>query len=504
MSVLFNAIPGNLLVPFFYAEINSGGTPYQGNARLLLIGQKTSAGSASAGVPIGPVQSESEADALFGAGSMLSQMYRIARRNAPFQPIWALPLADPAGNAATGTVTINSAPAVTGAGIVHVMGRRIVFQVNAADDKDTVASNLAAAINAAQLPVTAAPGAPGGDDDEHIVTVTARHVGALGNGIEIVLAADEPNVLNAGNSTIVAMSGGTGVPVLPLANLGDDEFDFLAAPYSDTTSLNAVRDFLDGQSGRWSPIQQLYGHYFTAAHGNLATLVGIGNGRNDPHVSIMGSQVSPTPVWEWAAALAAVAIAHLSDAPEVSRPLQTLQLSGVLPPRDRSVWWDIADRQALYADGISGYKVTIDGIVIIDRVVTTYQLSGAGVPDATFRDVETMLQLMFATRYLRVGVSNRHARQALADDNPYNLAEIATPKSVRNTLVHIYNDLVALGVAEKPDLFAQYVRVERDPNDATRLNAYLPLDVVNQLRIFAANVTAFLQYQSPGGGVNIG
>jgi phage tail sheath gpL-like len=131
--------------------------------------------------------------------------------------------------------------------------------------------------------------------------------------------------------------------------------------------------------------------------------------------------------------------------------------------------------------------------------VTTYQTTAAGVADGTFRDVETMFQLMFAVRYFKTAVSNRHSRQALADDNPFNLAEIATPKSVRNTLVHAYNDLVALGVLEKGELFAQYVVVERDPNDANRLNAYLPIDVVNQLRVFAANVTAFLQYQTPSG-----
>jgi phage tail sheath gpL-like len=65
--------------------------------------------------------------------------------------------------------------------------------------------------------------------------------------------------------------------------------------------------------------------------------------------------------------------------------------------------------------------------------------------------------------------------------------------------VHAYNDLVALGVLEKGDLFSTYVNVERDPNDANRVNAYLPVDVVNQLRVFAANVTAFLQYQTPSG-----
>lgn len=498
MSILFNNIPGNLLVPFFYAEINSGGSPFEGQSRLLLAGQKTSGGSATAAVPVGPIQSEQEADALFGAGSMLAGMYRIARRNAPFHPIWALPLADPAGVAATATLTVAPAPGVTGAGILRVMGRRITLQVNAADTDDTVAAAIAAAINAAGLPVTAAVGGVG---SEHIVTATARHVGALGNSIEIKLATDEPNALTASNVAIVAMANGTGVPVLdtPLANLGDDEYDWIASPYADTTSLNSFRDFLDDQSGRWSPLKQLYGHHITQLVGNLSALVTLGNGRNDQHGTIMGTQASPTPPWEWAAALGGQCAAHLTDAPELSRPLQTLVLGGVLPPDDRSVHWDIDDRQALYTDGIAGYRVSRDGLVVIDRVVTTYQTTAAGVPDATFRDIETMAQLMFATRYFRTAVSNKHARQALADENPHNVAEITTPDDVKHTLIHAYKDLVALGVSEKADLFAEFVKVERDPNNANRLNAFLPLDVVNQLRVFAANITAFLQYQTPSG-----
>jgi phage tail sheath gpL-like len=133
--------------------------------------------------------------------------------------------------------------------------------------------------------------------------------------------------------------------------------------------------------------------------------------------------------------------------------------------------------------------------------VTTYQTSSAGVSDGTFRDVETMFQLMFLTRFMRTAVSNVHSRQALADENPFNLPQIATPKSVRNTLVHAYNDLVALGVTENADIFAQFVVVERDPNDADRLNAFLPVDVVNQLRVFASNITAFLQFRTASGEV---
>jgi phage tail sheath gpL-like len=111
--------------------------------RVLLIGQKTAAGLGAAGTVFGPIQNEREADAQFGVGSMLSAMFRIARRkNAPFQPIWVLPLADPAGAAAAGSLTF-TAPGVTGAAILWVLGRRVVFQVNAADTAATVAASAA-------------------------------------------------------------------------------------------------------------------------------------------------------------------------------------------------------------------------------------------------------------------------------------------------------------------------------------------------------------------------
>ncbi|WP_316216627.1 phage tail sheath subtilisin-like domain-containing protein [Bradyrhizobium sp. SZCCHNR3003] len=499
-DVLFNNIPGNLLVPFFFAEINSGGSPYTNQPKLLLVGPKLAAGTAPAGAVYGPIQSASEADAKFGVGSVLAWMYRIARRNAPFQPLWAFPQGDPAGAAAAGSITFQ-APGVTGAAIVQVLGRDVPFQVNAGDNASTVAANAVIAINALSLPVTAAQDGT----TPAKVNLTCRHVGAIGNGLELQVATDQSNVLTSTNTTVAAMTGGSGVPTLTtaLANLGDDEYDYIASPYADTSSLNALRDFLSDSAGRWSPMQQLYGHHQSALFGNLSSLVTLGHSRNDQHASIMGSQVSPTPVWEWAAAVAAKEAAHLSTAPEMSRPLRSLPLDGVLPPRDRSLWFDKTDRQALYADGISCYTVDLDGTVRIDRIVTTYKQSAVGVPDSTFRAINTMFQSMFVARYMRSAVSNRHGRQGLVDDNPYNLSELTTASDIRDTVVHAYEDLVALGVAENADVFAQYVVVQRDPNYANRVNGYLPIDVVNQLDIFAANITIFEQYRTASGAVAI-
>lgn len=490
-GVLFNAISGNTLVPFTYFEVNSGGSPFEGQSRLLLVGQKLTAGVAPAGVPYGPVQSERELAGLAGVGSMLMGMFRAARRNAPFQPIWILPLADPAGSAASGTITVNSAPGVTSVGVLRVCGERLTIQTLASDTTAQTAANIAAAINAALLPVTASAASA-------VVTITARHTGLTSNGLDVTFPLGEINAF-LGKATIVALSGGAGTPTLttPLANCGDDEFDWIAGPYADATSLDAVRAFLSDVSGRWSPSRQLFGHYITAAYGTLSTLVTLGNSRNDRHVSILGSQTAPLPIWERAASLAAIAAAHLTDAPELSRPLQTLEMVGDLPPDDRSTWWSNPDRQALYIDGISATKTGADGVVRVDRIVTTEQVDANGVPDTTFRNIETLAQMMFAVRFFRVAISANHARQGLVDDggNPAGLPEITTPSDVKRTLIHAYQAQVDLGVLEKPDLFAQFVVVTRDPNNPDRLNAYLPLDVVNQLRVFAGNVTTFAQYR---------
>jgi phage tail sheath gpL-like len=137
--------------------------------------------------------------------------------------------------------------------------------------------------------------------------------------------------------------------------------------------------------------------------------------------------------------------------------------------------------------------------VAIDRLVTTYKTNPAGAPDETFLDTETMAQGMFALRYLRAQVQTQHGRKAFAADNPFHVATISTPDDIRNTMIHAYNDLVAFGVTQDSATFASLLVVQQNDTNSNRCDAYLPLEFVSQLRIFAANVTAFLQYFSASG-----
>jgi phage tail sheath gpL-like len=508
-EVQFNEVPSNILVPFFWGEFNSGGSPYENFPRPLLVGQKTSAGKAPAGVPYGPIESHNDAIAQFGPTSMLVSMYDMAASAAPLQPFWALPIADPTGAAAVGNITF-TAPGVTGQAVLYVMGRTCTFQVNSSDTASMVCVNAAAAINAlsadgapvgSNVPVTAAQdGSTPGKCD-----VTFAHLGALGNGVELLFATDQPNVLNSSNSTVTALAAGSGVPSLatPLANLGSVQYDWIAAPYADSASTAALAAFLSDNNGRWSPAEQLFGHYTTSYLGvSLSTLVTFGNTQNSQHVTVFGgfgSGASPSPPWEVAASLCGIEALHLANPPELSRPLQTLVLPGIVPPRDQTTWWTTAERQALYSDGIAAGKVGPANQCQIDRMVTTYQLTAAGIADQTFLDIETMAQGMYTMRYFRTQITDEWGRAAFADEDPNNDPNVATPAKLANSLIFAYDDLCALGVAQHPELFQQYVVTVRNALDPDRCDAYIPVNVIGQLRVFAANVTAFRSYTSPGG-----
>jgi phage tail sheath gpL-like len=498
MAVAFNNMPGDIRVPLFYAEVNAGVPPYSGTSRLLLIGRKVAAGSAAPGVP---VLVGGDPNALFGAGSMLAAMFVAARWHHTVGEIWALPIVDPSGVAATGTIALSGTATSAGTLVRYIDGERVAVPVAVGDTAATVATALAAAIGrgftkfngALSFPVTAAA-------STGTVTLTARHIGVEGNWIRIEAGLDGDEIDPAGLTvTLTPMASGTGAVALAtaLAALGSQPFDWIAAPYASTSDLDAIRSFLsDAGAGRWAPTVGLDGHYITYVNGNLSTLTTLGAGRNDPHVTIKGGLNSPHGPW-WHVAIDGALVAFsknlgrsISEAVEIARPMQTLVKQGIRPPKALTDRWSIADRDSLYRNGIAADTVRQDGEVVIDRMVTTYQTNVWGQADITFLDIETLAIAAYVKRYLKTRITSLYPRHVLKDENPRNLQGVATPGQIRRAIIHSYRELFDGGLVEKPDLFAQYLIVERsaDPN---RVNAYLPIDVSNQLRVFAANVTIF-------------
>ena len=507
MAVAFNQMSADERVPLFYAEVNPGLPPYSGKSRTVLMGRKVTGGTAATGKAV--ILGSGDPTGQFGSGAMLTDMAVYARWKNPNGEIWCLPMADPIGGAAAaGSVALAGTATAAGTLTRYIAGERYDVPVAYGDTAAVVAANLVAAVGRGYAKynrrlaacVTAAAG-PGGTAGT--VTLTARHVGIEGNGIRIEAGLDGDEVEVPGLTvTVTAMSGGTGeVDVAAaLATLCATQNDWVASPYGSVAQRAAATlYFSDSGSGTWSPTVGLDGHYITTAEGNLSALTALGATENDRHKSILGMNAYPHPNWCWVAALAGVIGrsknlgAPLSQAVEIARPLQTIQLDGLRAPHDPDNQWGQADRQALYGNGISAVTFAPDGTPVIDRVLTTYQTGAFGVPDTTFLGIETIAISAYVKRYLKQQITLRYPRCVLRNDNPRGLQGMATPDAIRGTIIHAYTDLSEEGgVVENVILFSKYLIVERS-SDPNRINCYLPVDVANQLIVVASNITIFPQ-----------
>jgi len=493
MPVSFNNIPQAVRVPLFYAEVDASQAGYfsQQN-RSLLIGHKLVGASAADNKPV-LVSTTDQARAIFGVGSMLARMHELYRLNDPFGELWCVPVPPAAGAAATGTVTFTGAATAAGTVALYIGAQKLQVGVANADTVANVATAVAAAVNAdTRLPVTAAAAAG-------VVTLTARHAGVIGNDIVVQLnyrgiAGGE--ALPAGIAAVAtAMAGGAGTPTLNTAigNMGDDEFDFIISPFSDTTSLDAYKTLMNDNSGRWAWNRQIYGHVYSAMRGAFATLQAAGVLRNDQHALVAGMEPGiPNVVWDFAAAYGARNAVYINADP--ARPTQTGELVGILPAPSAGRFIQ-TERQTLLSSGIAT-SYTVSGAVRVERAITTYQKNLWGQADPSYLDSETLHTLAFILRRLRARITTKYPRHKLADDGTRFGAgqAIVTPSVIRGELAAEYSDLELLGIAENAEAFAANLIVERDLDDPNRLNVLLPPDLVNQLRVFAVLAQFRLQY----------
>ncbi len=487
MPISFDSIPVDLRVPGAAIEIvNTGalrGLPGM-PSKILVIGQRLAAGTAAAGTPI-RVLTEAAAEEYFGRGSQLHRMFRILKLNNSWTETWAIPLDDlAAGTQATGSILFGGAVTAAGTLNLYLGGTRVRVGVAATDSPAAVATNVAAAITAkTDLAITAAVNGATAEQ----VDLTARHKGENGDDIDVRVNFYPGEALPAGlSASVTAMSGGAGNPDIAAAvtAMADEWYTDIVMPWTDTANLLALETEL---TTRFGPLVMQDGHAYAAAAGTHAALTTLGNGRNSPHLTIMGAKASPTPPDEWAAALAGVCAYHAKIDP--ARPFQTLNLVGVLPPavEDR---FTMSERNLLLFDGIATWKVDAGGGVLIERVITTYESNAAGVDDPSYLDLNTMKTLAYLRYSVRARILSKFPRFKLADDGKQLGAgqKVVTPRIIRAELIALFRQWEEAGLAENIDQFKEDLIVERDANDVNRINALIPPDIVNQFRVFAGQV----------------
>jgi phage tail sheath gpL-like len=484
MSVSFNDIPSTIRVPLVYIEFDNSravsGTPAVMH-KILVLGQKLAAGSAAAAVPV-RITSADQAGSLFGRGSMLHEMFVALKAANRYTETWSIPLEDNvAGVAASGTIAFTGVASASGAVNLYVGGIKVVAGVASGDTATITAAALAAAINAkTDLPVTASAALG-------TVTLTARHKGEVGNGIDLRLNYYQGEVLPTGVAAVItAMASGATNPDLAtaLAAFGQEWWNSIVMPYTDGANLAKLKGELDL---RWGPTKMMDGIAYAAFRGTHAATGTFGSGLNTQHLSVMGCGIAPTAPHVLASVYAAVAAASLSIDP--ARPLQTLPLPGVLAPA-LAARWTMEERNLLLFDGISTAMIGPDGTVMIERAITTYQVNAFGVSDPSYLDVNTPATLSYIRYATRARITQKFPRHKLADDGTrFSPGQaIVTPKTIKAELMALFRELELAGLVEDFSQYKADLIVERNANDRNRLDVLSSPNLINQFRVFAEQI----------------
>ena len=411
----------------------------------------------------------------------------------PFGELWVIAVTEPDGQTAKGTVTITGNAQASGSLTLYIGAERVQAAVVTGDAPTAVAATLAAAVNAnPDLPVTAAAAAG-------VVTLTARHKGLTGNDIPLSLnyygTVGSETTPDGINVAIASMTGGTSSPSLAatVAAMGDEPFDFIGTPFSDSASLATLALEMNDSSGRWGYARQLYGHVYTAKIGTLSDLVAFGDTMNNQHITVAGYEPAVQTAADELVALRTARNAVFIRV-DPARPTQTGELTGALPAPAGSRF-TLTEQQSLLKHGIATAYAD-SGVLRIQRDITTYQRNAYGVADNSYLDSETLHTSAYVIRQLKSIITSKYPRHKLANDGTrFGPGQaIVTPAVLKGEMCASYRSMERAGIVENFELFKQHLVVERNASDPTRVDVLFPPDYVNQLRVFALLNQFRLQY----------
>lgn len=472
-NVTFNSIPSSIRKPGKYFEYNTSGAvnTLPGNLqRVLIIGQRLAAGTVAALVAT-TVTSDEQAAIAFGRGSIAHLMAKAALKANNYLQLDVITVDDAAaGVAATGSILIAGTASSTGNVTINIGNDSAVVAVANGDTAATIAANLVVQIGQQpNLPVTAAIDA----NNAANIKLTAKNKGLAGNGIVLSVLTQTSGV----TGTVTAMSGGLSDPDIQtaLTSVFAAGHDIIAAPFSTQTSLTTLRTHLDAVSG---PMEQRGTIAAAGWPGTLATATTLAGEINSGRISLGWYNGSITPAYQLAAAYAAV----IASEEDPARPLNTLALAG-LDVTDITLRAGRQDQEAALHNGVTPFEVGPGDVVQIVRSITTYTVDAQGIEDPALLDLTTIRTLDYMRKAWRQRIALRFPRDKLSDK---------TPGKVRSELLDVAYKAEELEIIENVDEWKNNLIVERDLQDANRLDAKIPCDVVNGLHVFAGVIDLIL------------
>jgi phage tail sheath gpL-like len=489
-SISFTDIPNTLEVPGAFMEFSSANASNGASALAyvyLIMGQMLSTGTAQPLVPVRISNGKSQADSLFGQGSMLSNMVAGAVGANAYTETWAMPVLDnTAGIAASGSILFagtatesRTTPIYIGySGLIDVAEVAVTIGETAAE----VAAAAVIAVNdALDLPVTAAVDATTAGK----VDITARHKGVDAGNIDIRLIYDASDVIPAGLTvTITAMSGGSGNPSSTpiIAALSDKQYHVIACPWNDTATYTAWNTEM---TRRWNALVHKEGALVTAIRGTPGTINAALDLMNSKFFDCYGAQNATHTTFLECAVIGAVYAYNLSQRPNA--PQKGAELPGLKAPA-LADQFTLPERNAQYLDGGSCWIVEADGTVVLERAVTTYKTNASGAADTAYHGRWVMATLMYLRTSWDNWMSTKFPNVTFANDGTPVITGEVTPTILKNETLAWYKSMMNLGLVQDFAGFKSDLLSLRNIQNHARNDQLLAPRLVGPLDIIAGQM----------------
>lgn len=375
--------------------------------RVLFVGQKTAAGTATSGELYANILNDNSWNTLFGINSMLAAMIRAARAENKVTRFDAIPLSNnPGGAIASGNFNIDGT-ATTAGQLIFVYGSRLnhSYTVDVAlnETHTDIITALTSAINA---------------DLESPVDATAQATDVL---LESVHSGEEQNFIGleiigsvAGLTTSVdAMTGGGTNPVLTdlFDVVGDERYQTIV--WQSSYDITVLKSFLDTRFNEAGAPKDGVGTFYKID--TLANLITYGDALDSQSIHILGDKTVSLTNYKGAyvkelnyviaSQFAAIRSLRLTKDADIARYITApnpgrdvfggAAISALpyhntpfpnLPLIDVNKGWKKDEREQLLSAGISviGNNPSRNTVICADQV-STYKTDAAGNPDETFK-----------------------------------------------------------------------------------------------------------------------
>jgi phage tail sheath gpL-like len=361
--------------------------------KVVLIGNLTAAGTATADVITDPIESDADSRALFGSRSEAHAMFRRFMMVAQDVEIRAIPVAESGGTAAALKLVIADDSDSVSGWRIDFLGERIFVPVASGDQETTTATAVADAINSydgGQLPVTAVAAIDGGGPD-YKVDVTFSHKGTRGthvlNELTVTALGDNGQTITKSTLTSGATEDDWTNAIIELSNL--DDIYYVVAAKTDvqapTATDNGLGELQVAITNQALPIngkdmRLFYGMVGTSAE---STTVPVASPMNSVYAH--GIQLEDCPLLPGQIAAYTCAAVRAQEIAHPGANTNGIVMAGIPAPLDAADYPTSTEQKSQLNNGVTPLAVE-KGRVVMKRFITNRSMNDDGDNDYRARE----------------------------------------------------------------------------------------------------------------------